>query len=120
MIRLELTDAQSDELLLRTREAGIAPRTRDRLRMIRLADARWTIPHIARHEQTARKYVKSFLAAGFGALTARATDEACALLTEIRAAREPTQWRHRRTSAMMRSEPHWLQAVASPDGNDEP
>lgn len=75
MIRVALTPAQGDELRARTREAGIAPRTRDRLEMVRLTDAGWTIPRIARHlgchEQTVRKYVKSFLADGFDALPDR-------------------------------------------------
>ncbi len=75
MIRVELTPAQRDDLYARTREAGITPRTRDRLEMIRLADAGWTVPRIARHlgchEHTVRKYVKAFLAAGFDALPDR-------------------------------------------------
>jgi putative transposase len=75
VIRVELTDVQRDELRTRTRAAGIAPRTRDRLEMVRLADAGWTIPRIARHlsahEQTVRKYVKAFLADGFAALPDR-------------------------------------------------
>ena len=54
VIRVALTDAQRDELRARTREAGIAPRTRDRLEMVRLADAGWTIPRIARHLSAAR------------------------------------------------------------------
>src|SRR5215218_5399943 len=64
MIRVELTPAQRDE-----------SRARDRLEMVRLADAGWTVPVIARHlgwhEQTVRKYVKVFLADGFGALPDR-------------------------------------------------
>jgi transposase len=75
MIRVELTPAQRDELRARTRAVGIAPRTRDRLEMVRLAGAGWTVPAIARHlgchEQTVRKYVKVFLAEGFGALPDR-------------------------------------------------
>lgn len=75
MIRVALTPAQHDELRARTREAGIAPRTRDRLEMVRLADAGWTIPRIARHlgthEQTVRKYVKAFQVSGFAALPDR-------------------------------------------------
>ena len=75
MIRVELTPAQRDESRARTREAGMTPRTRDRLEMVRLADAGWTVPVIARHlgwhEQTVRKYVKVFLADGFGALPDR-------------------------------------------------
>lgn len=75
MIRVILTPAQRDEVQARTREAGIAARTRDRLEMIRLADAGWTIPriacHLGCHEQTVRKHVKAFLAQGFAALCDR-------------------------------------------------
>jgi transposase len=75
VIRVALTPAQHDELRARTREAGVAPRTRDRLEMVRLADAGWSVPRIARHlgahEQTVRKYVKAFLADGFDALPDR-------------------------------------------------
>jgi transposase len=75
VIRVALTPAQHDELRARTRTPGIAPRTRDRLEMVRLADAGWAIPRIARHlgchEQTVRKYVKAFLAEGFAALPDR-------------------------------------------------
>src|SRR5215208_1042450 len=75
MLRIELTPAARAELRARTREPGLAPRTRDRLEMVRLADAGWTVPRIARHlgahEQTVRKYVKVFLAEGFTALPDR-------------------------------------------------
>jgi len=75
VIRVELTAAQRDELRARTREAGIAPRTRDRLEMVRLSDAGWSVPriaaHLGSHEQTVRKYVKAFLADGFAALPDR-------------------------------------------------
>lgn len=75
MIRVELRPAQAAELRARTRERGLAPRTRDRLEMIRLADAGWSMPRIARHlgchEQTVRKYVKAFLVGGFAALPDR-------------------------------------------------
>jgi len=75
VIRVELTPAQRDELRARTHTPGVAPRTRDRLEMVRLADAGWPVPRIARHlgchEQTVRKYVKTFLAAGFDALPDR-------------------------------------------------
>ena len=58
MYRITLTDAQRSELLRRTRQPGIAPDTRDRLEMVRLADAAWSVPKIARHlhlhEQTVR------------------------------------------------------------------
>ena len=59
MVRIELTPAQRAELRAGTRAPGLAPRTRDRLEMIRLADAGWRVPQIARHlgyhEQTTRK-----------------------------------------------------------------
>ena len=66
MIRVELNDEQREELRKRSREPGIHPRIRDRLEMVRLADAGWSIPRIARHlgyhEQTVRKYIKRFVA----------------------------------------------------------
>jgi transposase len=75
MLRIELTPAQRDELRARTRQPGLAPRTRDRLEMIRLADAGWRVPQIARHlgyhEQTTRKYLKAFLADGYDRLPDR-------------------------------------------------
>ena len=75
MIRVELSAAQRDEVRARTREAGVAPRTRDRLEMVRLADAGGSAPRIARHlgahEQTVRKYIKAVLASGFDGLPDR-------------------------------------------------
>jgi transposase len=72
MYRIALTDEQRQELRLRTRHAGVAPSTRDRLEMVRLADAGWSVPRIARHlghhEQTVRTWIKVFLAEGFDAL----------------------------------------------------
>lgn len=47
MIRVELTPLQRAEVRARTREPGCAPRTRDRLEMVRLADAGWSVPRIA-------------------------------------------------------------------------
>lgn len=75
MIKIRLNPIQREELRRRTHEKGMAPQTRDRLEMIRLSDAGWSIPQIARHlgchEQTVRKYVKAFLADGFDALPDR-------------------------------------------------
>jgi transposase len=72
VIRVRLPPAERDELRARTREHGLDASTRDRLEMVRLADAGWSVPRIARHlavhEQTVRKHVKAFLAAGFAAL----------------------------------------------------
>jgi transposase len=73
MYRITLTDDQRQELQRRTRQPGIAPSTRDRLEMVRLADASWSVPTIARHlgihEQTVRAWIKAFIATGFDALT---------------------------------------------------
>lgn len=75
MIRVSLTPAERDELRARTRARDLAPHTRDRLEMVRLADAGWSVPRVARHlgahEQTVRKHVKAFLAHGFAALPDR-------------------------------------------------
>jgi transposase len=72
MYRITLTDEQRRELRARTRQAGLAPSTRDRLEMVRLSDAGWSVPRIARHlgqhEQTVRTWIKAFLAGEFEAL----------------------------------------------------
>jgi transposase len=73
--RIKLTAEQRQELHRRARERVISPRLRDRLEMIRLSDLDWSVPKIAAylgtHEQTVRKYVKTFLANGFVALPDR-------------------------------------------------
>lgn len=73
MYRVTLTAEQRQELPSRTRQPGIAPSTRDRLEMVRLSDAGWSVPKIARHlgihEQTVRLWIKAFIAGGFDALT---------------------------------------------------
>ena len=75
MYRITLTAEQRQDLQRRTREPGIAAATRDRLEMIRLSDAGWSVPRIAHHlglhEQTARAWIKVFLAKGFAALPNR-------------------------------------------------
>ena len=72
MIRVELNDEQREELRRRSHQGDIAPRTRDRLEMVRLADAGWSIPRIGRHlgyhEQTVRQQIKRYLAGGFDRL----------------------------------------------------
>ncbi len=72
MYRIALSDKQRQELRARTRQKGLAPSTRDRLEMVRLCDAGWSVPRIARHlgqhEQTVRLWIKAFLAGGFDAL----------------------------------------------------
>ena len=73
MYRVMLTPEQREDLRQRTRQAGLAASTRDRLEMVRLADAGWRVPQIARHlrqhEQTVRTWIKAFLAGGFEALS---------------------------------------------------
>ena len=70
--RIRLSEEQRQEVRARTRAAGLAPSTRDRLEMVRLSDAGWSVPRIARHlgqhEQTVRSWIKAFLAGGFDAL----------------------------------------------------
>lgn len=72
MYRIPLTDAQRHDLQRRTQQRGMMPSTRDRLEMVRLADAGWSVPRIARHlghhEQTVRAWIKAFLCGGFDAL----------------------------------------------------
>lgn len=73
MYRVTLTNEQRQELQRRTRHAGLAPSTRDRLEMVRLSDAGWSVPKIARHlsihAQTVRAWIKTFISSGFDALT---------------------------------------------------
>ncbi len=72
MYRIALTDDQRHELRQRTRQVGLAPSTRDRLEMVRLSDAGWSVPriahHLGQHEQTVRLWIKAFLHGGFAAL----------------------------------------------------
>jgi transposase len=70
--RVYLNDEQREELQRRAHEAGVRPRTRDRLEMVRLSDAGWSVPTIARHlglcQPTVRHWLKTFLVGGFDAL----------------------------------------------------
>src|SRR6266849_3423921 len=72
MYRVHLTEAQRAELERRTHDPRTKPRTRDRLEMVRLSDAGWSVPHLAQHfrchEETVRPWIKAFLARGFDAL----------------------------------------------------
>ncbi len=72
MYRITLTEDQRRDLRQRTHQPGLAPSTRDRLEMVRLSDAGWSVPRIARHlgqhEQTVRAWIKAFLEGGFDAL----------------------------------------------------
>jgi transposase len=75
MYRVSLTDAQRRELHRRAHEPRVRPRTRDRLEMVRLAEAGFSIPKIAAHlqisEKRVRHYIKAFLDQGFDALPDR-------------------------------------------------
>jgi transposase len=72
LYRVRLTEEQRDELQRRTRAAEIKPRTRDRLEMVRLSDAGWKVPQIARHLRVSalrvRFWLRQFLDEGFDAL----------------------------------------------------
>ncbi len=75
MYRVSLTDAQRQELHRRAHEPAVMPRTRDRLEMVRLSDAGFSIPkiavHLQIHEKRVRHYIKAFLDTGFDALPDR-------------------------------------------------
>jgi transposase len=72
LYHVQLSEEQREELQQRTRMAGIKPRTRDRLEMVRLSDAGWRVPQISRHLRVSprrvRFWLKQFLADGFDAL----------------------------------------------------
>src|SRR6476469_515936 len=72
MYRVIFDEDARRELLRRAHHPKITPRTRDRLEMLRLSDAGWSIPRIAQHmrqhEQTVRRWIKVFLLDGFDAL----------------------------------------------------
>ncbi len=75
MYRVQLSEEQQQELQQRTHAAGMRPRTRDRLEMVRLSDRGHSVPQIARHlgisEKRVRHWIKTFLAQGFEALADR-------------------------------------------------
>ncbi len=72
MYRVHLTEAQRAELQRRAHAPGIAPRTRDRMEMVRLAAAGFSIPKIAGllliSEPRVRYWIKRFRDGGFDAL----------------------------------------------------
>lgn len=72
LYRVRLTETEREELQRRTRTANLKPRTRDRLEMLRLADAGWRIPQIAAHfrisARRVRVWIKRYLDEGFDAL----------------------------------------------------
>jgi transposase len=72
MYRVTLTEAIRQELNQRAHQRGLVPRTRDRLEMVRLSAAGWSIPKIATHlqfhERTVRTWIKTYLDKGFDGL----------------------------------------------------
>jgi transposase len=70
---VHLSDEERQELQRRTHAPGVRPRTRDRLEMVRLCDAGWSVPQIARHlgmcEKSVRAWIRVFLEQGFDALS---------------------------------------------------
>lgn len=72
MYRISLSAEQRQALHEQSRQRGLVPSTRDRLEMVRLSDAGWSVPRIARHlglhEQTVRAWVKAFLGGGLEAM----------------------------------------------------
>lgn len=72
MYRIQLNEEARRELRQRAHAAGVMPRTRDRLEMVRLSDAGWSVPQIAHHfglsERCVRHWIKTFLAGDFDAL----------------------------------------------------
>lgn len=72
MYRVALTAEQIAELNRRCHDPKTRPKTRDRLEMLRLANAGWSVPKVARHfaltQSRARHWVKAFLQGGFDAL----------------------------------------------------
>jgi len=72
MYRVQFDEGARQELNRRAHQSKIASNTRDRLEMLRLSDAGWSIPKIARHlqyhAQTVRHWIKVFLLEGFEAL----------------------------------------------------
>ena len=75
MFRVSLSEDEQAELRRRAHERGVRPSIRDRLEMVRLCDMGWSVPRIAQHlgahEQTVRRYVKTYLTHGFDGLAPR-------------------------------------------------
>ncbi len=86
MYRVTLTGEQIAELNRRCRDSQTTPRTRDRLEMLRLAHAGWSIPKIAEHfgrtESRVRHWIKTFLAEGFEALEGKKAPGAAPRITQ--------------------------------------
>jgi transposase len=72
MHRVRLSAEQRYALNRLAHTPGVGPRTRDRLEMVRLADAGWKVSKIAAHLQISegrvRYWIRQYLAGGFDAL----------------------------------------------------
>jgi transposase len=72
MYRVSLTEEQRQQLHRRIRLPHLPARTRERLEMVRLSDTGWSVPriavHLQQHEQTVRRWIKTYLSDGFDAL----------------------------------------------------
>lgn len=86
MYRVTLTDEQIADLNRHCQDSQTKPRTRERLEMVRLANAGWNIPKIARHfartESRVRHWIKNFLVQGFDALEDKKAPGAAPRLTQ--------------------------------------
>lgn len=75
MYLVRLTAADLAELNRRCHDPATKPKTRDRLEMVRLSHAGWTVPQIARHfgltDSRVRHWIKVFLTGGFDALDSK-------------------------------------------------
>lgn len=84
MYRVTLSEEERQELKRRAHQAGIAASTRDRLEMVRLAGAGWSVPqiagHLGQHEQTVRRWIKAYLAQGFDGLVNKPRGGSCSAL----------------------------------------
>jgi transposase len=125
LYRVHLTPTEHTERQQRTRAPGVLPRTRDRLEMVRLAAAGWSIPKIARHLQSSevrvRHWIKQFLTGGFDALPdqpqlGQASQLPPTLVAALRAALErgDRTWTARQLAAWLASQhglhlsPDWV------------
>lgn len=72
MYRIQLSDDVLSKLSERARERTLDNRERDRIEMLRLSNAGWSVPRIARHlglcEQTVRRRFQAYLVKGLDAL----------------------------------------------------
>jgi transposase len=72
MYRVHFDDEMRQELNRRAHLPETSANTRDRLEMLRLSDAGWSIPqiaaHLQKHPQTVRFWIKTFLLESFDAL----------------------------------------------------